>query len=38
MENKSRSDIVAYISDALIKADDYTVQQVYEFLLETEYS
>ena len=38
MENKSRSDMVAYISDALVGADDYTVQQVYEFLLEAEYS
>ena len=37
MENECRANMVSYISDALKNADDYTVQQVYEFLLEIEY-
>lgn len=37
MDNLNRRDMVEYIKDALMSADDYTVQQVYEYLLETEY-
>ena len=37
MDNLSRKDMIDHIKDALMSADDYTVQQVYEFLLDTEY-
>lgn len=37
MEELSRREMVEHIKDALMGADDYTVQQIYEYLLETEY-
>ena len=33
----SRKDMVEYIKDALMGADDYTIEQVYDFLLGIEY-
>ena len=37
MKSASRREMVDYIKDALAGADDYTVEQVYEFLLSVEY-
>lgn len=33
----SRKEMVEYIKDRLSEADDYTVEQIYDFLQETEY-
>ena len=33
----SRKDMVTYIKEALMSADDYTVEQVYDFLVQEEY-
>lgn len=37
MSELNRRDMVEHIKDALMSADDYTIQQVYEYLLEIEY-
>lgn len=37
MSELNRRDMVESIKDALMSADDYTVQQIYEYLLEIEY-
>ena len=34
---ESRKEMVEYIRDALAAADDYTIEQVYEYLLSIEY-
>jgi hypothetical protein len=34
---ENRKEMVEYIKEALMAADDYTIEQVYEFLLSTEY-
>ena len=33
----SKKEMIEYIHEALEEADDYTVEQVYEFLLAVEY-
>ena len=33
----SKEEKIEYIKEALRKADDFTVEQIYEFLLEVEY-
>jgi hypothetical protein len=37
LDNLTRKDMVEHIKDALMSADDYTVEQIYEYLLENEY-
>lgn len=36
MGEKSVEDMVAYITDQLPLVDEYTVQQIYEFILDNE--
>lgn len=33
----SRKEMVEYIEERLSETDDYTVEQIYDFLLENEY-
>jgi hypothetical protein len=33
----SKEEKIEYIQEALRKADDYVLEQIYEFLLEVEY-
>ena len=35
--NMSREEMLEFISEALEEADEYTIEQVYEFLLAVEY-
>lgn len=37
MSNTNRMEMMEYILEALPNADDYTVEQIYEFLQEVEY-
>lgn len=37
MSNSSRKEMVEYIMEAIVTADDYTVEQIYDFLQEVEY-
>lgn len=37
MSNTNRRDMMDYIQEALPNADDYTIEQIYDFLQEVEY-
>jgi hypothetical protein len=37
MSNTNRNEMLEYIQEELQKADEYVVQQIYEYLQEVEY-